>query len=69
MTDAKPKKIRTVALDTAPEGKLKAVGGAVRDEWNVRLLTLVSSALPVNQAADTEADEAATLIAWVGATG
>ena len=26
MTDAKPKKIRTVALDIAPEGKLKAVG-------------------------------------------
>jgi hypothetical protein len=61
MTDAKPKIIRTVALDTAPKGKLRAVGGAVRDEWNVRLLTLVGSALPVNQAAgNTEADEAAT---------
>ena len=27
---------------------------------DVRLLTIVASALPVNQAADTEADEAAT---------
>ncbi|MGB7835588.1 MAG: hypothetical protein WBL84_25630, partial [Xanthobacteraceae bacterium] len=61
MTNAKPKIIRTVALDPAPEGKLKAVGGAVRDEWNVRLLSVVGSALPVNQAAgNTEADVAAT---------
>jgi hypothetical protein len=61
MTDAKPKETRIITLDTAPKGKLKAVGGAVRDEWNVRLLTLVASALPVNQAAgNTVADEAAT---------
>jgi hypothetical protein len=44
MTSAKPKIVRIVALDTAPKGKLRAVGGAVRDEWNVRLLTLVGSA-------------------------
>ena len=60
MTNAKPKIIRTVALDPAPEGKLKAVGGAVRDEWNVRLLSVVGSALPVNQAAGDAADVAAT---------
>jgi hypothetical protein len=54
---------RTVTLDAAPKGKLKALGGAIRDEWNGRLLNLVASALPVNQTAgDTEANEAATAI-------
>jgi hypothetical protein len=52
---------RTVTLDAAPKGKLKALGGSIRDEWNARLSNLVASALPVNQTDNSnEPDEAAT---------
>ena len=38
-----------IAIDPAPKGDLKALGGADRDQWNERLLELVLSALPVTQ--------------------
>ncbi len=38
-----------IAIDPAPKGELKALGGADRDQWNKRLSTLVTRALPVNQ--------------------
>jgi hypothetical protein len=41
--------IVNIKMDSAPKGKLKAVGGGDRDQWNERLSTLVTKALPVNQ--------------------
>jgi hypothetical protein len=38
-----------IAIDAAPKGDFKALGGGDRDQWNERLLTLVTRALPVNQ--------------------
>ncbi len=38
-----------IEIDAGPKGKWKAVGGGDRDQWNDRLLTLVTRALPVNQ--------------------
>ena len=38
-----------IAIDPAPKGDFKALGGGDRDQWNERLLTLVTRALPVNQ--------------------
>jgi hypothetical protein len=38
-----------IEIDAAPKGKWKALGGGDRDEWNDRLSTLVTRALPVNQ--------------------
>ena len=37
-----------IAID-APKRELKALGGGDRDQWNERLLDLVTKALPVNQ--------------------
>jgi hypothetical protein len=38
-----------IAIDSAPTRELKALGGADRDQWNERLVGLVTTALPVNQ--------------------
>src|SRR5499433_1592575 len=38
-----------IVIDPAPKGDLKALGGGDRDQWNERLLDLVTRALPVNQ--------------------
>jgi hypothetical protein len=38
-----------IAIDPAPKRELKALGGGDRDQWNERLSTLVTRALPVNQ--------------------
>jgi hypothetical protein len=38
-----------IAIDPAPKGDLKALGGGDRDQWNERLVRLVTKALPVNQ--------------------
>src|SRR5262249_10067162 len=38
-----------IAIDPAPKRELKALGGGDRDQWNERLLDLVTKALPVNQ--------------------
>src|SRR6516164_2952685 len=38
-----------IAIDPAPKRELKALGGGDRDQWNERLLNLVTGALPVNQ--------------------
>ena len=38
-----------IEIDPAPRGELKALGGGDRDQWNERLSTLVTRALPVNQ--------------------
>src|SRR5262249_44160268 len=38
-----------IAIDPVPKGDFKALGGGDRDQWNERLLDLVTRALPVNQ--------------------
>ena len=43
------KKPVVIALDPDPKGERKAVGGGDRDQWNDRLLALVTRALPVDQ--------------------
>jgi hypothetical protein len=37
-----------IEIDAAPRGQWKALGGSDRDQWNDRLSTLVTRALPVN---------------------
>ena len=55
------KRIHTIALDAAPKGKLKGIGGAARDEWNIRLVNLIASALPISHTKDPSGfDEAVT---------
>jgi len=39
----------TIGIDPAPKGEWKVLGGGDRDQWNERLLNLVTRALPVNQ--------------------
>jgi hypothetical protein len=46
MTEKRAVKIE---INAAPKGKWKALGGSDRDQWNDRLLTLVTRALPINQ--------------------
>jgi hypothetical protein len=38
-----------IKVETAPKKEWKAFGGGDRDQWNERLLTLVTRALPVDQ--------------------
>ncbi len=38
-----------INLDRSPKPELKPLGGGDRDQWNKRLLGLVTKALPVNQ--------------------
>jgi hypothetical protein len=41
---------RSISLDANPKGEHKDLGGSRADEWNMRLLNLVSGALPINHA-------------------
>jgi hypothetical protein len=43
------KSIPKIEIDAVATGKWKILGGASRDQWNERLSTLVTRALPVNQ--------------------
>ena len=38
-----------IEIERTPKGEWKALGGGDRDQWNERLLTLVTRALPLNQ--------------------
>jgi hypothetical protein len=38
-----------IAIARTPKGEWKVLGGGDRDQWNKRLSTLVTRALPVNQ--------------------
>jgi hypothetical protein len=54
MTKAKPKNEgKSIALDPNPKGELKLLGGSQSDKWNLRLVNLVTGALPI--APDNEA--------------
>jgi hypothetical protein len=61
MTKAKPK-LRHLTLDPNPQGKSKRLGGADYDDWNDWLVSVVASALPVNQEDDAAASRAATAV-------
>src|SRR6266513_4509798 len=50
--------VRTLALDPNPKGELKDLGGSRSDEWNMRLLNLVVSSLPINHSAAKASNEA-----------
>ena len=43
------KPVVNIAIDPDPRRELKALGGGDRDQWNERLVRLVTKALPVNQ--------------------
>jgi hypothetical protein len=59
----KPKQeVRTLALDPNPTGKLKDLGGSRSDEWNLRLLNLVGSSLPINHSDAKASNEAISAI-------
>ena len=53
----KPKGGLTVELDPKPKGELKRLGGSHSDKWNLRLVNLVTNALP------TQSDKEAALVA------
>jgi hypothetical protein len=53
----KPKGL-TVELDPKPKGELKKLGGSQSDKWNLRLVGLVTNALPI-----THSDKEAALVA------
>jgi hypothetical protein len=44
-----------IAIERTPKGEWKVLGGGDRDQWNKRLLALVTKALPVDQT-NTETD-------------
>jgi hypothetical protein len=48
----------TVELDPDPNGKLKMLGGSQSDDWNMRLVNLVSNSLPINHSNRELANEA-----------
>src|SRR5205814_308775 len=50
--------VRTLALDPNPKGELKDLGGSRSDEWNMRLLNLVGSSLPINHSDAKASNEA-----------
>src|SRR5882762_9109821 len=55
----KPKEeVRTPALDPNPKGELKDLGGSRSDDWNMRLLNLVGSSLPINHSDAKASNEA-----------
>ena len=55
----KPKEeVRTLALDPNPKGELKDLGGSRSDDWNMRLLNLVGSSLPINHSDAKASNEA-----------
>jgi hypothetical protein len=59
MTSSKEKVIH-VDLDSKPKGRLKALGGSTRDEWNARLSNLIAQAMPVSRDNIEACREAAT---------
>jgi hypothetical protein len=61
MTSSKAaQKTINVDLNPAPKGRLKALGGSARDEWNGRLSILIAQAMPVDQNNVAACNEAAT---------
>jgi hypothetical protein len=63
MTKAKPKKEgNSIALDPNPKGELKLLGGGCADEWNMRLVNLVGSSLPIDHSNREASSEAITAI-------
>src|SRR5260370_9598289 len=55
----KPKEeVTTLVLDPNPKGELKDLGGSRSDEWNMRLLNLVGSSLPINHSDAKASNEA-----------
>lgn len=55
----KPKEeVRTLEIDPNPKGEMKMLGGSRSDEWNMRLLNLVSSSLPIDQSNRETSNEA-----------
>jgi hypothetical protein len=48
--DPKPEDLkpppRTIAINPKPKGELKAIGGSMADDWNLRLLNGVGGSLP-----------------------
>jgi hypothetical protein len=53
-------KVMHVDLDPTPKGRLKALGGSDRDEWNGRLSNLIAQAMPVSRDNIEARREAAT---------
>ena len=63
MSKDKPKEIvRHIAIDPAPKGKLKSIGGADHDDWNDRLAASTAGALPVDQRDESAATKAVTAV-------
>jgi hypothetical protein len=59
MTRSKgPPQPRSIAIDPNPKGELKSIGGSLADDWNLRLLNLVGSSLPIDQSNRVLSDEA-----------
>ena len=55
----KPKEeVRTLEIDPNPKGEMKMLGGSRSDEWNMRLLNLVGSSLPIDQSKRETSNEA-----------
>jgi hypothetical protein len=59
------KRVRKIAIDPNPKGKLKAIGGAKYDDWNNSLASATAGALPVNQN-DEESASKATVAVYSG---
>src|SRR4051812_4025185 len=53
---------RSINLDANPKGEHKDLGGSRADQWNMRLLNLVSGALPIDQANVRASTDALTAI-------
>jgi hypothetical protein len=61
MTNSKAaQRIIKVDLNPVPKGRLKALGGSARDEWNGRLSNLIAQAMPVDRNNVAACNEAAT---------
>lgn len=58
MTKPPKEEVRTLELDPNPKGELKLLGGSRSDEWNMRLLNLVGSSLPIDQSNRETSNEA-----------
>jgi hypothetical protein len=62
MANAKKQKTIEIGLNPNPKGNRKPIGGAAHDEWNDRLTTLVTAALPINRENVEQCSEAATAV-------
>ncbi len=54
--------VRTLELDPDPKGKLKILGGSQSDDWNMRLVNLVSNSLPIDHSNRGLANEASKAV-------